>query len=105
MITITERAITKLKSLQEEGKALRVAVVGGGCSGLNYKLSWVSVGETTLTDKVFTINDVSVVIDAKSALYVKNMELDYTDGLDGKGFEFNNPNAAKTCGCGNSFST
>ena len=105
MITITERALAKLKSLQEEGKALRVAVVGGGCSGLSYKLSWVSLGETTLSDKVLTFDTLSVIVDPKSALYISGTELDHTDGLDGVGFSFNNPNAARSCGCGSSFST
>jgi iron-sulfur cluster assembly protein len=104
MITITDSALTKLNAIQEDGKALRVAVVGGGCSGMSYKLSWVSLGETTVTDKVIPFVGVTIVIDPKSALYLNGMELDHTDGLDGVGFTFNNPNAKRSCGCGSSFS-
>ena len=105
MITITDRAIAKLKSLKEDDKALRVSVVGGGCSGLSYKLQWVTALETTLQDHVFSSDGLSYVIDPRSALFIKGMELDHTDGLEGVGFTFNNPNAKRSCGCGSSFST
>lgn len=104
MINITDRALAKLKSIQEDGKALRIAVKGGGCSGMNYDLSWVALGETTLSDKVETHDSISVVVDSKSALFLNGLELDHADGLNGTGFTFSNPNAAKSCGCGNSFS-
>lgn len=98
---ITDRALTKIKSIREEGKALRVSVVGGGCSGLSYKLSW---DEPKENDKVTTCDDVNIVVDPKSYLFIQGIELDYSDGLDGVGFSFNNPNAKRSCGCGSSFS-
>jgi iron-sulfur cluster assembly protein len=104
MITITERALAKLDSIKEPGKALRVAVVGGGCSGMSYKLSWVTLGETTLTDKVLPFGNIFVAVDAKSALYLKETELDYSDELNDNGFKWNNKLATRTCGCGSSFS-
>jgi len=105
MITLTERAVLKLRDLKGTGdKLLRVAVVGGGCSGLSYKLEWVA--QAAPNDIVAAVDDqISVVIDPKSALFLKGMELDHSDGLDGVGFQFNNPNAKRSCGCGSSFST
>jgi iron-sulfur cluster assembly protein len=105
IITVTEKALARLASIREEGKALRIAVVGGGCSGMSYKLSWVTLGETTLADKSEIHGEISVVIDPKSALFLRGITLDYSDGLNGQGFEFNNPNAKRSCGCGSSFST
>lgn len=99
---ITDRALTKLKSLQEGDKGLRVSVVGGGCSGLSYKMSWID--EPSEGDKVTTVNGLTIVVDPKSFLFIKGIELDYTDGLDGQGFVWNNPNAKRSCGCGSSFS-
>jgi len=91
----------------EEGKNpveafIRVGVKGGGCSGLSYDLSF----DTDLKDddKVFEDNGMKVVVDKKSFLYLIGTELDYSGGLNGKGFVFNNPNASRTCGCGESFS-
>jgi iron-sulfur cluster assembly protein len=106
MVTLSQSAIEQIIKVQEsekkKGLALRVAVTGGGCSGLSYKLDFVEdVGER---DKVFEQSGVRVVVDAKSMLYVSGMELDYSGGLNGKGFVFQNPNAKKSCGCGNSFS-
>jgi|ERR1051325_844324 iron-sulfur cluster assembly protein len=103
-MNLTERAIAKLNTLKEEGKALRVAVVGGGCSGLSYNMKWVTLGETTLQDKVLSFGDLSVVIDPKSALFLGSVELDYSDDLNDSGFKWTNPSAQRTCGCGNSFS-
>jgi iron-sulfur cluster assembly protein len=79
-----------------------VGVDGGGCSGLMYKLEF----DTTINegDQVFEDNGVKVVVDRKSFLYLVGTELEYTGGLNGKGFVFNNPNASRTCGCGESFS-
>jgi iron-sulfur cluster assembly protein len=106
MITVTEQAKSKLNSLiAEEGKGaeafLRVAVKGGGCSGLMYDLKI----DTNLQegDQIFEDNDVKVVVDMKSFLYVHGTILEYSGGLNGKGFVFNNPNATRTCGCGESF--
>ncbi|MBL4587358.1 MAG: iron-sulfur cluster assembly accessory protein [Flavobacteriales bacterium] len=108
MITVSENAKTQAKNLMvEEGKNpieafIRVGVKGGGCSGLSYDLSF----DTDLKDddKVFEDNGMKVVVDKKSFLYLIGTELDYSGGLNGKGFVFNNPNASRTCGCGESFS-
>lgn len=81
---------------------LRVSVVGGGCSGLSYKLDFDN--EQKPMDQVFEDNGVKVVTDLKSFLYLVNTTLDFSDGLNGKGFYFSNPNASRTCGCGDSFS-
>lgn len=102
MITITDNALNKLNELRQAGQILRISVVGGGCSGLSYKLSWTD--KPTETDKVLVFVGLTVVIDSKSALFLNGMELDHTDGLDGVGFGFNNPNAKRSCGCGSSFS-
>jgi len=107
MITITERAKDKaLELMQKENKSndyfIRVAVEGGGCSGLTYKLEFDN--QIKETDKVFEDKGIRIVVDKKSFLYLVGTELDYTDGLNGKGFVFNNPNATRTCGCGESFS-
>src|SRR6476620_11329489 len=80
---------------------VRVGVVGGGCSGLSYKLDFDN--EIKPMDQVFEDNGVKVVTDLKSFLYLVNTMLDFSDGLNGKGFFFNNPNASRTCGCGESF--
>ncbi|RYZ95475.1 MAG: iron-sulfur cluster assembly accessory protein, partial [Proteobacteria bacterium] len=82
--------------------ALRVSVIGGGCSGMSYKLDFVPEG--TERDRTFEQDGVKVVVDPKSILFLEGMELDYSGGLNGKGFVFSNPNAKKSCGCGNSFS-
>ncbi len=81
---------------------VRVGVEGGGCSGLMYQLKFDS--EMKDGDQVFEDNGVKVVVDKKSFLYLVGTELEYTGGLNGKGFEFKNPNASRTCGCGESFS-
>jgi iron-sulfur cluster assembly protein len=107
MITVTERAKTKaLNIMQEEKKPadafIRVGIEGGGCSGLTYKLEFDNVVRPD--DKVFEDKGMKIVCDRKSFLYLVGTELDFTDGLNGKGFAFNNPNASRTCGCGESFS-
>ena len=80
---------------------LRVSVVGGGCSGLSYKLDFDN--EQKAMDQVFEDNGIKVVTDLKSFLYLVNTTLDFSDGLNGKGFFFSNPNASRTGGCGESF--
>jgi len=80
---------------------LRVGVVGGGCSGLSYKLDFDN--ETKPMDQVFEDNGLKIITDLKSFLYLVNTTLDFSDGLNGKGFYFSNPNASRTCGCGESF--
>ena len=105
--TITEKARTKLQSTAaDEGVdlgdvMLRIAVVPGGCSGLTYDLGW----ETTLTDsdEVQDLEGIRVVMDLKSRLYIDGSALDFGDGLEGKGFHFDNPQAIRTCACGESF--
>ena len=107
MIKVNDRAKDKIMSLlKEEGKAtdsfIRVGVKGGGCSGLMYNLDFDT--ELKEEDKLIEDNNVKIVVDKKSVLYLVGTELDFTDGLNGKGFSFNNPNASRTCGCGESFS-
>ena len=107
MITVTERAKAKaLNIMTEEHKPadsfIRVGVDGGGCSGLTYKLEFDNVVHPD--DKVFEDKGMKIVCDKKSFLYLVGTELDFSDGLNGKGFSFINPNASRTCGCGESFS-
>jgi iron-sulfur cluster assembly protein len=107
MITVTERAKEKaLELMQKENKPvgsfIRVGVEGGGCSGLSYKLEFDS--QQRPDDKTFEDKGVKIVCDKKSFLYLVGTELDFSDGLNGKGFIFQNPNASRTCGCGESFS-
>lgn len=106
MIQISETAATKLKNLrQEENKDasyfLRVEVKKGGCSGLSYKMEFDNT--TRAGDKSFEMNGEKLVVDGQSFLYLIGMTLDFSGGLNGKGFIFNNPNATKACGCGASF--
>lgn len=106
MINISERAKKKALSLMEEeglgnNAFIRVGVESGGCSGLSYKLSFDT--EIKPEDKVFEDNGIKIVVDKKSVLYLAGTTLDYSGGLNGKGFVFNNPNASRTCGCGESF--
>jgi iron-sulfur cluster assembly accessory protein len=106
MLTVTEPAAEKIQGLLErEGHpdfGLRMRVVGGGCSGLQYKFEF----EETPNDDTNVIESrgVRVFIDMKSALYLAGSEIDYDDGLMGQGFKINNPNATNQCGCGESFS-
>ena len=107
-IYITDKAKQKVSELmQEAGHGgdpsyfVRVGVVGGGCSGLSYKLDFDN--EQKPTDQVFEHNGVKIVTDLKSFLYLVNTTLDFSDGLNGKGFHFINPNASRTCACGESF--
>ncbi|MGD9486803.1 MAG: iron-sulfur cluster insertion protein ErpA [Calditrichaceae bacterium] len=105
MITVSERAIHKLKDVidqeQKSGWAVRVGVRGGGCSGFTYTLNLdEKPGEN---DQIIDLSGIKLIVDAKSIVYLAGTELDYTDGLNGSGFVFNNPNATKSCGCGSSF--
>jgi iron-sulfur cluster assembly protein len=105
MIKVTEKAASEIKRLLEKessGSFLRVQVVGGGCSGMSYKLGFDAVRKET--DKVFEDQGVTVIVDPKSYLYIAGTTLDFSDGLQGTGFNFVNPNAKKSCGCGSSFS-
>ena len=106
MITITEKAKEKLVELKKEGNHpetafVRVGVAGGGCSGLTYELNFDT--DQKPDDKIFEDKGVKIVCDKKSFLYLIGTQLEFSDGLNGKGFVFNNPNASRTCGCGESF--
>ncbi len=106
MITITPSALQKINLLKAEESLsadyfMRVSVVGGGCSGLSYNLDFDN--EEKEGDQVFDTEGAKIVCDMKSFLYLCGTELDFTDGLNGKGFNFINPNATRTCGCGESF--
>ncbi len=81
---------------------VRISVVGGGCSGLSYKLDFDN--QMQANDQVFEDKGIKLVTDMKSMLYLYDTQLDFTEGLNGKGFHFNNPNASRTCACGESFS-
>ena len=107
-IYISDRAKNKVIQLMkdaglgsENSYFLRVGVVGGGCSGLSYKLDFDN--ELQPKDEIFEDKGMKVVTDRKSLLYLVNTTLDFSDGLNGKGFFFSNPNASRTCGCGESF--
>ena len=107
MISLTERAAHEVKRIVTEQKlpeatALRVGVKGGGCSGFSYTLGFDD--QVTETDQILEVDGVKVVCDPKSFLYLHGTQIDFEDNLMGRGFKFGNPNAAKTCGCGESFS-
>jgi iron-sulfur cluster assembly protein len=107
-IYISDKARTKVIHLMTDAGVaedptyfLRVGVVGGGCSGLSYKMDFDN--EVKPMDQVFEDKGVKIVTDLKSFLYLVNTELEFSDGLNGKGFYFDNPNASRSCGCGESF--
>lgn len=108
MIQVSENAKKKaIELMTEDGydasrDFIRVGVKSGGCSGLSYELSFDR--EEKENDKVFESNDVRIIVDKKSFLYLVGTTLDYSGGLNGAGFTFKNPNANRTCGCGESFS-
>lgn len=108
MIKVSETARRKVVALMtEEGfdaakDYVRVGVKSGGCSGLSYELKFDDKADEA--DKVFEDNTVRIIVDKKSFLYLVGTTLEYSGGLNGKGFVFNNPNAQRTCGCGESFS-
>lgn len=106
MITVSEKAGEYIKALMEKehhvpGTFVRVGVKGGGCSGLEYVMKFEATEEEG--DQIFEDKGVKVVVQMKSLLYLYGTELDYSDGLNGKGLYFNNPNATRTCSCGESF--
>ena len=108
MIQVSEKAKMKaIELMSEDGydaskDYIRVGVKSGGCSGLSYDLSFDN--EEKENDKVFENNNIKIIVDKKSFLYLVGTELDYSGGLNGAGFVFKNPNANRTCGCGESFS-
>jgi iron-sulfur cluster assembly protein len=106
LISLTAGAAEEVNRIMAENKIpegykLRVGVTGGGCSGLSYALGFDQPKEG---DEVFFSNGVEILLDKRHAMYLSGTVVDYQDGLQGRGFTFNNPNAQKTCGCGSSFS-
>lgn len=104
LISLTDAAIEKVQELvqkEEAGKGLRLGVKGGGCSGLSYSIDFDFEKEK---DNIIEFDGFRLLLDPKSTIYLKGIELDHQSGLDGKGFVFQNPNASNTCGCGESFS-
>jgi iron-sulfur cluster assembly protein len=105
-INITEKAVKEVRKIMEENRipenfGLRVGVKGGGCSGLTYTLNFDENSKEG--DTIIEQHNVKLFVDGKSLFYLSGTELDFSDGLNGRGFIFNNPNASKTCGCGESF--
>ena len=106
MIKVTEKAREKVVELRkssgyDETYNLRVSVEGGGCSGLSYKMDYGN--QSREGDETFEDKGIKILVDKKSMLYLLGTTLDFSDGLNGKGFIFKNPNASRTCGCGESF--
>lgn len=105
-VILTEKAVEQIKRVQQreskESQFLRLSVVGGGCSGLSYKMAFEDASKEG--DQSFDFGGVKVIVDPRSLLFLKGMTLDFSDGLNGQGFVFNNPNAKTSCGCGSSFS-
>lgn len=102
-VRLTERAARQVMKIKEQESLdlyLRVAVEGGGCSGLSYKLG---LDHKTEDDRIFESNGVEMIVDSKHLMYLDGIEIDYPDGLDARGFTFDNPNATENCGCGTSF--
>ena len=104
VVYITQNAGVRIKSELENGDHLRLQVAGGGCSGMSYELFSEESEKLQDIDTLIDYKDFKIVIDQKSILYLKGMELDYDGSMQGKGFVFSNPNAVNTCGCGESFS-
>ena len=104
MITLTPEAIAKVKAILAERKedaGLRIAIIGGGCSGFQYQMTLDK--EPQAEDQVTDMEGLKVFIDAKSLLYLNGTTVDYVDGSNGSGFKFDNPNSRDSCGCGESF--
>jgi iron-sulfur cluster assembly accessory protein len=104
-IQLTPSAVAKVKEIlakqPEQFEGLRIAVVGGGCSGFQYQMGFEKA--SGLNDQVINFDGLKVIVDNGSLQYVKGAEVDYVEGLHGTGFKFNNPNAVSSCGCGESF--
>lgn len=106
-LNLTEKAASEVKRIMEEqkygdGMVLRVGVTGGGCSGFSYALGFDDKFDEA-TDSKYDYHGVAVVVDKKSALYLDGTTIDFFDGIEKRGFSFDNPNAVKSCGCGSSF--
>ncbi len=106
MITVTPTATSKVKEIMTSQNpvptALRVAVVGGGCSGFSYHMAFEN--QVNETDNVYEFDGLKVLVDQMSEMYLEGVQVDYIETLEGAGFKFNNPNVKSTCGCGSSFS-
>ncbi len=106
MVTLTPIAVEKVKEIMiqqdPQPTSLRVAVVGGGCSGFTYHMAFES--KSTDNDNVYEYNGLQLLVDQMSEMYLDGSEIDYVESLEGAGFKFNNPNVRSTCGCGSSFS-
>ena len=106
MVQLTERAVGKvqeiLDSQEPKPAGLRIAVVGGGCSGFSYSMAFEN--QPNMLDKTYNYSGLKVFVDQASLLYLDGAEVDYVESLEGSGFKFSNPNVKSTCGCGSSFS-
>jgi iron-sulfur cluster assembly accessory protein len=106
MITLTENAISKVQEIitsqEPQPAGLRIAVVGGGCSGFSYSMAFENSPQ--MLDKTYTYNGLKVFVDQASLLYLEGAQVDYVESIEGSGFKFSNPNVKSTCGCGSSFS-
>lgn len=108
-LTISDRATKRIAEIRQANNIdpeafLKVGVVSGGCSGLTYDLDFASDVKPGDSDQVFELNGMKVLVDMRSFLYLAGTELDYSEGFEGEGFHFKNPNATRTCSCGESFS-
>ncbi len=103
MVTFTDKAVAALKESLEEGDTVRVAVMGGGCSGMSYSLS-IEEDESDEEDMLLEYGDIKIYVDPHSSFILNDTTIDYVISLQQRGFIFNNPNANTTCGCGSSFS-
>jgi iron-sulfur cluster assembly accessory protein len=105
-VNLTDNAITKVKEIMAQQDpvpaGLRIGVVGGGCSGFSYNMSFEN--KPGMMDKIFTFDGLKVFVDATSAMYLNGCVVDYVETLEAAGFKFENPNVKSTCGCGSSFS-
>ena len=108
MVTMSEKAVSEIKAIMQQNggafEGIRVFVAGGGCSGLSYGMQ-IAEEPATADDLVFENEGVKIIVDAGSHQYLDGASIDFDDSLQGGGFRINNPNAAKSCGCGSSFST
>lgn len=104
VVYLTHKAHNHIRDCMQEGFHIRLAVKGGGCSGLSYVCEAEEINKKDENDIEITYETFNIVIDKKSLIYLKNIELDYDGGLGGTGFKFTNPLATSTCGCGESFS-
>jgi iron-sulfur cluster assembly protein len=108
-IKVSDRAAQRIHEIRDEQQIdknipLRISVKSGGCSGLTYDIDFDAKSELEKDDEQFEDNGIQIVVDMRSFLYLAGTQLDYTDGLTGQGFYFQNPNAVRTCSCGESFS-